>query len=50
MADDSLPYLGDISITPTLPCAADSVLVKIAWTVKAARPSVVEVYALLWNR
>jgi hypothetical protein len=46
MADgSSLPYLGDISITATLPSVGDSFPVKIAWTVKSARPSKVEVYA-----
>jgi hypothetical protein len=45
MADDSLPYLGDISVTPTIPCVGDSVPIKIAWTVKSSQPNVVEIYA-----
>ncbi len=45
MADDSLPYLGDIAITPKLPCTDDIVHVTVTWTVKSIQPNVVEIYA-----
>jgi hypothetical protein len=46
MADDSLPYLGDITITQKLPSDGSTVPVAISWTVKSIRPSVIEIYAV----
>ena len=57
MADSSLPYLGNIAITPKLPCAGDQVHVTVSWSVQSVRPNTVEVYAYfgivesnLWDR
>ncbi len=46
MSDGSLPYLGDITITPKLPSDGNKVFVTITWTVQSIRPSVIEIYAL----
>jgi hypothetical protein len=43
---NSLPYLGDITITQKLPSDGSTVVVTITWTVKAIRPSVIEVYTM----
>ncbi len=46
MSDGSLPYLGNITITPKLPSDGNKVFVTITWTVQSIRPSVIEIYAL----
>jgi hypothetical protein len=47
MADgSSLPYLGNITITPRLPSDGIKVYVTITWTVQAIRPDKVQLYAL----
>ena len=46
MPDDSLPYLGDITIKPKLPSDGNTVFVTITWTVQSIRPSLIEIYAL----
>jgi hypothetical protein len=57
MPDSSLPYLGDIAITPKLPCVGDKVQVAVSWSVQSVRPNIVEIYAYfgivesnLWDR